>query len=551
MRNYYVWRSVLLFCWMLGAVQWTVNGQSSTPANNATLAKAFDKIYTEVRGVRAGQAFYDRKIPGSVALHQTQVEQFLQSLQLARLEELGQLQFPELKAKIDQKVSPDNKLTSMALQFLSSRFTTFESFLKEIKLERRYPEQLLQMQAAVAGLPAAAKSVSPIISGSTPIAESVTITNARTASGNASAGRPGVLSGSVAYTTKDLASVVGTAMANASAAGRRPERKEFAANALRALGSRIVVVGLQEKRLKLVSLQPQEDLRWNTYLYTFLDSRDEETVRNSVGQTIVAQCRPDKVGVFIEMRDCRLLGNSWSGPMANVPVSANALRIKDAKPEQTLARAGQGGTESLLDGLYLQRINTFGVGGMMTMEYEPFYLFKNGEIYEEPFWAIAAFDIGKSKSLEPHNWGKFEWNSDRKSGRMTRFASSSEDGSLLEQMSGIVRLQPANKGQKLSVTVRSVGGSGNTAIGGSDTVIVENKWRFDADGRFYRDGFAGASSPGVTVGSRAATQTGTYQLDGYSIELRYADGRVDRLAFGALDDRLNMLCVGKTVYTSR
>jgi hypothetical protein len=76
------------------------------------------------------------------------------------------------------------------------------------------------------------------------------------------------------------------------------------------------------------------------------------------------------------------------------------------------------------------------------------------------------------------------------------------------------------------------------------------------DGRFEGSGFSGASfsneigdtrSGGTFGGSKPAT-SGQYRIDGYTLQLRYADGHIEHLLFYFMDKERTLLMLDGTKY---
>ncbi|MBC8138365.1 MAG: hypothetical protein H8F28_21005, partial [Fibrella sp.] len=95
-------------------------------------------------------------------------------------------------------------------------------------------------------------------------------------------------------------------------------------------------------------------------------------------------------------------------------------------------------------------------------------------------------------------------------------------------------LPAAKPGERLTGFYSSISGGGNTALGGSTMVVVTDDITFLPNGRFKAGRFAGGMSDQVTATSESATD-GTYVLDGYTLTLKYRDGRVERKAFAFME----------------
>ncbi len=172
-----------------------------------------------------------------------------------------------------------------------------------------------------------------------------------------------------------------------------------------------------------------------------------------------------------------------------------------------------------LEGVYLNQSTGFGVGGMMTIEFDAYAVFKDGSITSD----ITVLG-GQSDARNSKKWGRWQragngfsvtWNS----GKTSNLSGST-----------FYKTFPANAGETLSGMYRSVGGGGNTALGGNTMVVDASNLTFFPDGRFEASSAKGGSAPGVATSARSAS-SGTYRLDGHTIEMRYGDGRVVKTGF--------------------
>ena len=65
-------------------------------------------------------------------------------------------------------------------------------------------------------------------------------------------------------------------------------------------------------------------------------------------------------------------------------------------------------------------------------------------------------------------------------------------------------------------------------------VVATNDITFFPNGQFKSGRFGGGMTPNVTVRSQSS-DGGTYTLDGYTLTLKYGDGRIERRAFAYMD----------------
>jgi hypothetical protein len=182
-------------------------------------------------------------------------------------------------------------------------------------------------------------------------------------------------------------------------------------------------------------------------------------------------------------------------------------------------------------------------------------LLSDGTVHDGTPVTPADLDVARSRREEPETWGRWR----RRGGG---YAFTWPKGSRHLTANGRV-LRPARKGLRLSGQW--------SASSGSHVEGISTSWRtsgikLGSDGRFEKfrsggfsageggtegmsttvyddDGSATSSStPTFAGGGRRKTanrgdRTGTYELDGYTITLRFDDGSVTRHAFAIDDDR--------------
>lgn len=244
-----------------------------------------------------------------------------------------------------------------------------------------------------------------------------------------------------------------------------------------------------------------------------------------------------------------------AAPPAVSPTVPDPTPLPGAAPSSTVAAPPEGTPRSpvpgttQVEGVYLRRVTTTGYGGMIVLAYRPFLHYADGSVFIDPSLAVAGFDPAASRATAPHDWGHVVTRAGTTWQVRMLSTQRARDG-LEREFVGVYRLTPARAGQSLSGEYRSLGGTGNLAVGGDAAVVVEDRWTFLPDGRFIRGGFAGASNSGVTTGSTRAPTAGRYLADGYAIELTYDNGTVERLLFG-LDDTGGLVTVGGGVYTRK
>lgn len=242
------------------------------------------------------------------------------------------------------------------------------------------------------------------------------------------------------------------------------------------------------------------------------------------------------------------LGKGGSAP---APAAASS-RPAPAAPG---APAAHRGNWSKVEGVYFKSFTGFGVGGGVTMDFEPIVLFKDGSYYEIEGPALEDVDLARAKSREPRNWGT--WRRQGASFILTDNRGRSNDHKL--QQGSFFKAFPANAAP-LRGPFESIGGGGNSAIGGDITIATMNRLAFNPDGSFSTRRSTGALNSGATsgVGSSASARRaggGRFSVRDHTLTLTHADGRTERRFFAFGSRRTppqvapNMIFVGETVYT--
>jgi hypothetical protein len=208
-----------------------------------------------------------------------------------------------------------------------------------------------------------------------------------------------------------------------------------------------------------------------------------------------------------------------------------------------------------------------------------FLLLKDGSAYKNLQVPPADLDVAASKQYESENWGVWQ----RSGGNITIQWNDSSDLATFSDGADYF-FDPAGSGERLNDTFSSVSGASSGNIGFGGVVITDYaSFIFSPDGHFdstnyttagstntigelstssgyYADaeGTVGGSSASNTIGdvssgiatsvettnpNPAPATTGTYSLDGFTLELRYDDGRVERhfiYFYGAAKDSMNI-----------
>lgn len=97
----------------------------------------------------------------------------------------------------------------------------------------------------------------------------------------------------------------------------------------------------------------------------------------------------------------------------------------------------------------------------------------------------------------------------------------------------------------------TIGGGGNTAMGGNTMIVISNNINFNDKGQFTMKKVAGGSNTDFDVSTSTysnSNSAGTYKLNGYSIEMRYNNGQVVRKLFYFYPDSRDAFGIGDDAY---
>ncbi len=99
---------------------------------------------------------------------------------------------------------------------------------------------------------------------------------------------------------------------------------------------------------------------------------------------------------------------SQAGPGGPVRSSERNATATNALPATgAIAPAGHPENWSQVEGVYFRAYYPAGVGGMVTVDYEPLVFFKDGAYYEVEEEAIEDMDLAASRRTRPNKWGRW------------------------------------------------------------------------------------------------------------------------------------------------
>lgn len=246
------------------------------------------------------------------------------------------------------------------------------------------------------------------------------------------------------------------------------------------------------------------------------------------------------------------------------PVAATrepATPAPPAAPTRTVAPravapAAHAANWAKVSDVYFRSAAGIGVGGMVAMRFSPVVLFKDGSYYEIDDAALEDIDLAAKRAAHPSDWGRWS----RQGNRFTLTASDGRSRDVELQQGVFFKAYPATGTGPLVGDYKSLGGGGNTAVGGEVMIAIQDRYNFQPGGTYTTERSTGASSSGAVSGvgstfaGRRAGQ-GRFSVDRHTITIERPDGRTERhfFAFGSrktppqLDK--GMLFIGDAVYT--
>ena len=213
---------------------------------------------------------------------------------------------------------------------------------------------------------------------------------------------------------------------------------------------------------------------------------------------------------------------------------------------------------SHVKGVYFKSSYTVGVGGMVVITYQPVVLLDDGTAYEVRKAAVEDTDFAEERRAHPKDWYRWQQNG-------LVFVLTDDRGraeSYKPQDGRFFIAHTAEKGGMLHGSYKSVGGGGNSALGGEMAIMFTDQMNFTQDGRMtsgQNTAIVGSGSQtGVSMAGgsqRGMRGVASYKLSRYTLEVHFPNGQVERQFFAysshgenALVDA-DMIFVGDRPYT--
>ena len=176
-------------------------------------------------------------------------------------------------------------------------------------------------------------------------------------------------------------------------------------------------------------------------------------------------------------------------------------------------------------------------GGML-LEPTPLVLFASGDALYDITALGDPAGLAEHKRRRPKSWTRW-----RRNGKRVEVLAGGRWSELAYQ----AFYEPLPKGHRLDGSYQRVTVSGHSGKGGS-MVSAARTFTFDRDGRFVTGASTGFSSETAGGGARSGLVSGTYEIAGYTLVLRF-DGRVERRTIIVDRDRPKAIWIDGAGYT--
>lgn len=212
---------------------------------------------------------------------------------------------------------------------------------------------------------------------------------------------------------------------------------------------------------------------------------------------------------------------------APAPVAPASPSVPSPRPAQSTPPAPAGNPPGVSPSALLASIDSYGfdtrakigLGGMVALDVVPVVLFRNGEALTDVRGLSFPGGIAAHRRAHADEWTRWQ-----RSGGKIQLAGPKG----WEPLAFATTYPRLPAGFRLAGEYRSVTGTGNVAIGGTQSVTVYDVYTFTADGRVERQGGSGsraeADRTSAVTRNANATRLGTYTVSGLTIDIRYADG---------------------------
>ncbi|MCB1624573.1 MAG: hypothetical protein KDI32_08295 [Pseudomonadales bacterium] len=204
-----------------------------------------------------------------------------------------------------------------------------------------------------------------------------------------------------------------------------------------------------------------------------------------------------------------------------------ATNPKIAQAAGNSAASSASGLSNAIETVGFDTRTRVGYGGMLTFDPTPIVLFKSGDALRDMAALKSITDVATHKAAHPKSWTTW-----RRSGKAIEILQAKG----WQKITYTQTLDRLPAGYQLVGAYRRLSGGGNLAIGGNAAIAVWSTLSFDRAGNFASGGGSGSSTSNESAGTttsvvttgRAPDRYGRYRIEGYTLTLNYADGRVER-----------------------
>lgn len=204
-------------------------------------------------------------------------------------------------------------------------------------------------------------------------------------------------------------------------------------------------------------------------------------------------------------------------------VPAATLAPEPARPLAAPAGAASAQELAAIDSIGFHTRPKMGIGGFITLDVFPVLLLRSGELVKDVAALREPGGFEAHRAAHPDAWTQWR----RAGGRIELMTA--QGWAPLGVQTTYATLPP---GLALNGRYRSLAGVGNLAVGGSDSVLAWDAYRFTPDGQIEREGGAGGSAAfgdtGVATSARTGVRRGRYRIEGLALAIDYEDGGSER-----------------------
>lgn len=227
--------------------------------------------------------------------------------------------------------------------------------------------------------------------------------------------------------------------------------------------------------------------------------------------------------------------------VSNAGVSTSNSNVKVKNLPAVVARGTLKSSQIL--GVFLDESYSSGVGGMTIITFDPVLVLRDGSARRDLEIPPLDVNLARDKASHKSDWGRWTRRGDK---IVVKWAKGESD-----EIRASYKTRPARAGERLGTRYTSIGGGGNTALGGSVMTFSSNSYAFGRDGRFTTESSGGGSAPGVVANSNSKN-AGRYRLDGHALTLVFNDGRrVRQLFYFYPGKNPTVIGIGDDSFTSR